>query len=125
MSRRARVELAHNFERNLEDIEQFLAEHDAAAGFQALLDDLLDVVVPNLQRFPDIGADFLARRPQSAQAMARIDHLRRRLGPSTTLREYIASDYLVLYAARAAHVWLLAIRHHKQLSYDLKAHWVR
>jgi plasmid stabilization system protein ParE len=125
MSRRGRVEVTANFERNLDEIEQFLAEHDGLSAFQPLLDHLFDVVVPNLDRFPEIGADFLARRPGSVQAKARIDRLRARLGAGTSVREYIAGDYLVLYATRDERRWLLAIRHHNQLSYDLKSHWVR
>ena len=125
MSRRARVEITHNFERNLDEIDQFLADHDTPATFPALLDEVLETLGPNLERFPDLGADFLARPPQSVQGAARIDRLRGRLGRATTLREYIAGDYLILYATRDAQVWLLAIRHHKQLSYDLRMHWVR
>lgn len=125
MSRRARVELTANFERNLDDIEGFLAEHDASLAFDALLAEILDTVVPNLERFPEIGADFLARRPGSVQGAARIERLRARLGPEATIREYVMADYLVLYAVRDERRWLLAIRHHKQLSYDLAAHWSR
>jgi hypothetical protein len=33
--------------------------------------------------------------------------------------------YLVLYAVRDEQRWLLAIRHHEQLSYDLTGHWSR
>ena len=44
-------------------------------------------------------------------------------GPETQVREYIASDYLVLYAVRKSTVYLLSIRHHRQLSFDLREHW--
>ena len=125
MSRRVRVELTANFESNLDDLESFLAEHDAEAAFAALVDELLDTVVPNLERFPEIGADLLARRAGSVRGAARIEVLRARLGPSATVREYIMADYVVLYAVREERRWLLAIRHHRQLSYDLKAHWSR
>lgn len=125
MSRRVVVEVTANFERNLAEIEQFLVEHDAPAGFAALINHLFETVVPNLERFPELGADFLARRPQSTQGAARIARLKARLGAGTTLREHITGEYLILYAVRGERRWLLAIRHHKQLSYDLKAHWVR
>lgn len=125
MSRRVIVEFTLNFERNLDEIEQFLLEHDAPGTFAALIDHLLDTLVPNLEQFPDLGADFLARRAQSAQGAARIVGLQQRLPPGTTLREYVAGEFIVLYAAADARRWLLAIRHHKQLSYDLKTHWVR
>lgn len=124
MSRRGRVEVALNFERNLEDVEAWLNEHDAVGAFVALLDELFERVVPNLERFPELGADFLARRAGSVDGAARIARLQRRLGKGTSMRELVVGDFLVLYATRAEQRWLLAIRHHRQLSYDLKAHWV-
>ena len=39
------------------------------------------------------------------------------------LREYILGHYLVLYAQIDANLYLLAIRHHRQLSFDFQAHW--
>jgi|JI10StandDraft_1071094.scaffolds.fasta_scaffold244268_3 plasmid stabilization system protein ParE len=125
MSRRGRVEVAQNFERNLEDIEAWLTEHEAASAFATLLDELFERVVPNLERFPELGADFLARRAGSVVGSARIARLQARLGAGTSLRELIVGDYLVLYAVRDVQRWLLAIRHHRQLSYDLRVHWVR
>ena len=125
MSRRGRVEVALNFERNLEELEAWLTERDAVGAFVALLDELFERVVPNLERFAELGADFLARRAGSADGAARISQLQRRLGKGTSMRELIVGDYLVLYSTRAEQRWLLAIRHHRQLSYDLKAHWVK
>ena len=52
------VRLTANFEKNLESIRAFLDERDAIAAFQAIMDDLFDRVIPNLERFPDIGVDF-------------------------------------------------------------------
>jgi hypothetical protein len=117
------VRLTANFESNLETIRAFLDEHDAAAGFDALLTDLFDRIIPNLERFPDIGIDFLARVPQSRQGIAHLDRLKARLGDQVRLRECFAGDYLILYAVRRGNLYLLAIKHHRQLSFDLKAHW--
>jgi uncharacterized protein with von Willebrand factor type A (vWA) domain len=39
-----------NFERNLEAIERFLLDTEAPQVFDALLDQLMDTVVPNLER---------------------------------------------------------------------------
>ncbi len=39
------------------------------------------------------------------------------------IREYIADDYLLLYAVRDSGVFLLSIRHHRQLSFDLRTYW--
>jgi hypothetical protein len=39
------------------------------------------------------------------------------------LREYILDHYLVLYAQIDANLYLLAIRHQRQLSFDFQSHW--
>ena len=55
------VRLTANFERNLADIERFLTEAAAPHAFDGLLDELLDTVIPNLERFPGLGRSFLNR----------------------------------------------------------------
>jgi hypothetical protein len=87
------------------------------------LADLFDRIIPNLERFPDIGIDFLARVPQSRESQAHIERLKARLGEHVRLRECIAGDYLISYAVRGGNLYLLAIKHHLQLSFDLKSHW--
>lgn len=52
----------------------------------------------------------------------RLETLKQRLGKNTRLREYISGDYLVLYAVRGDNLYLLSIKHHRQLSFDLKGH---
>ena len=96
------VRLTANFERNLESIKTFLEEHDATSAFLALLVELFDRVIPNLERFPEIGIDFLARVPQSREGQAHLDRLKARLGPTVRLRECIMGDYLILYAVRGS-----------------------
>jgi len=49
--------------------------------------------------------------------------LRSRLAKSDDLREYIVDDYLFLYLLRATRVVFLSIKHHRQLSFDLKRFW--
>jgi hypothetical protein len=39
------------------------------------------------------------------------------------LRDYILVDYLLLYAQISGVIYLLAIRHQRQLSFDFEAHW--
>ena len=119
----ARVRITANFQANLDSIRDFLLSAEASAEFERLLDRLFDEIIPNLARFPDLGRDFAARLPQSAEGMAALATLRRKAGRDTTLREYITADYLLLYAVRAGTVYLLSIRHHRQLSFDLRGHW--
>jgi plasmid stabilization system protein ParE len=124
---KAVVRLAANFERNLADIERFLGEAEAPQVYDALLDELLDTVIPNLERFPGMGRPFLAHAAGSVEAANALDDLRVKLSALTpeadALREYLLDHYLVLYAQIGEAVYLLAIRHHRQLSFDLPYHW--
>jgi plasmid stabilization system protein ParE len=55
------VKFTDNFERNLEEIERFLADAELPKTFDRLLDELLEVVIPNLEHYPEIGRSFLKR----------------------------------------------------------------
>ena len=124
MTRRT-VRITRNFDKNLADIRRFLEEQEAPREFQSLLEQLFETVIPNLERFPGMGVDFLAKVPQSTEGLMRLETLKQRLGRNTSLREYISGDYLVLYALRGDSLYLLSIKHHRQLSFDLKEHWGR
>lgn len=41
------------------------------------------------------------------------------------LREYILKDYLLLYMQIDTVIYLPAIRHHRQISFDFEAQWGR
>lgn len=125
MNRRATVRVTENFERNLNEIRRFLEETGQPTSFHALLDLVFDDVIPSLEISPQIGFDFLARAPQSVEVEARILALQRRIGPESSLREYIAGDYLLLYTLSGERIHLLAIKHHRQLSFDLQSIWRR
>ncbi|MFG6463066.1 type II toxin-antitoxin system RelE/ParE family toxin [Roseateles sp. DXS20W] len=118
-----RVELTASFLARLDAIEAFLTEADAAFAFDDLLDELRATVIPNLARFPRIGRRYLANPPQSAEALAQLALLP--AGAAGALREYLHDDYLMLYTAvdAQAAVYLLSIRHHRQLSFDFARHW--
>ena len=123
MTARQVVKLTANFERNLESIEQFLIDAQAAHAYDALLDELLEKVVPNPERFPGMGADLLARPARAIESVIAQEALRKKAGPAR-IRQYVMSHYLVLYAVTADAVYLLSIRHHRQLSFDLDAIWI-
>lgn len=113
-----------NFGANLHSLREFLAEQGAEQVFDALLGRLFDEVVPNLASFPRMGRDFLALEPLSDEAKARLRALKLRTREATEVREYISGDYLILYALRRSTAFLLSIRHHRQLSFDLRGHWL-
>lgn len=118
-----RVELTASFLERLDAIEAVLVEADAAFAFDDLLAGLRATVIPNLARFPRIGRRYLDHPPQSAEALAQLAALP--ADAASALREYLHGDYLVLYAtmdARAT-VYLLSIRHHRQLSFDFARLW--
>jgi hypothetical protein len=125
MPARASVRLTANFEANLAQLGDFGATQGAPQVYARLLDDLGDAVLGRLERYPRIGRDFLARSAQSVEARERATRLRAPLG-ARELREYLFGDYLLLYAlvhagaarARKATVYLLAIKHHRQLGFD-------
>ena len=118
-----RVELTASFLERLDAIEAFLTEADAAFAFDDLLAELRATVIPNLARFPRIGRRYMDHPPQSAEALAQLATLP--AGAVHALREYLHGDYLLLYAAMddSATVYLLSIRHHRQLSFDFARLW--
>jgi plasmid stabilization system protein ParE len=118
-----RVELTASFLERLDAIEAFLSEADAGFAFDKLIAELRATVVPNLARFPRIGRRYLQNPPQSAEALAQFAALPQ--GSAKALREYLHGDYLILYAAVDIErtVYLLSIRHHRQLSFDFARLW--
>ena len=122
-----RVELTASFLERLDATLAFLTEADAAFAFDDLLAELRATVFPNLARFPRIGRRYLDNPPPlgpgSAEALAQLATLPP--GAAGALREYLHGDYLMLYAAMDAEaaVYLLSIRHHRQLSIDFARLW--
>lgn len=127
MARKPAVKFTANFERNLEEIERFLSEAEAPRAFDGLLDELLATVIPNLERFPAMGRPFLLRPARSVETSNALATLRAKLSALTpdtdALREYVLEDYLLLYALIGGAIYLLAIRHHRQLSFDFAGRW--
>ncbi len=113
-----RVELTASFLERLDAIEAFLLEVGASHAYDDLLADLRATVFPNLSQFPRIGRRYLDTPPQSAEALAQLAALPP--GAPDALREYLHGDYLMLYTATEAEatVYLLSIRHQRQLSFD-------
>jgi len=116
------VKLTANFRRTLDGVAAFLREAGAANAFAPLLADLADKVIPNLERFPDMGRDFSARPVGSVEVAQGLDGLDA-LAASLRRREYILPPYQLLYAADGQTVYLIAIRHHRQLSFDFPSLW--
>lgn len=116
------VKYSANFEANLGQIEAFLIQADAPQAYDSLLVELAATVVPNLERFPQMGRPFFNRRAGSVEAHGKIERLTLRIG-NGELREYLSGDYLLLYAFMERTVYLLSIKHHRQLSFDFERLW--
>jgi hypothetical protein len=124
----ANVKLTANFELNLSELETFLVKAEAPHAFDALLDELTETVIPNLERFPGLGRLFLERPARSVEVTNGIARLTAQLGSMATdgeLREYVMTHHLLLYARIKDTVYLLSIRHQRQLSFDYEALWNR
>lgn len=118
-----RVELTASFLERLDTSVTVLTEAHAVFAFDDLLAELRATVFPNLARFPRIGRRYLDNPPLSAEALAQLASLP--AGAAGALREYLHGDYLMLYTAVDvdATVYLLSIRHHRQLSFDFARLW--
>lgn len=126
MTAKSLVKFTANFERNLEVIDAFLLQAEAPHAFDALLDELSDTVIPNLERFSDLGRLFLERPVRSIEVSngtVRLTQQLNALAKDAELREYVMTHYLLLYARIKGVVYLLSIRHQKQLSFDFEALW--
>ena len=116
-----KVELTAIFLERLESIEAFLTGAGAGNAHDNLLAELRATVIPNLRRFRRIGRRYLDQPPQSAEALAQLALLP--AGAADSLREYLHGDCLVLYSVTDRVVFLLSIRHHRQLSFDFARLW--
>ncbi|KIO50286.1 hypothetical protein [Nitrosospira sp. NpAV] len=129
-SPKATVKFTANFEFNLASIDAFWLDQEASHAFMQLLEDLEQTIIDNLERHPGIGRRFFARSPQSLEVRDRVSKLQQRLG-NIDVREYLSGDYLILYGAedgpgttgQPITVYLLTIRHYRQLSFDLEGFW--
>jgi plasmid stabilization system protein ParE len=121
-SRRAAAVVTANFEANLDAIEAYLAAAGAPLEFRRLIGELQDAVIRNLERHPEMGRPFLDHASLSIEGRDRISRLARR-GDARSLREYLSGDYLLLYLVIDKTVYLLSIKHHRQLSFALDQFW--
>lgn len=113
-----------NFTANLREILVFWDEREYPAGFDALLAELGNPVLPNLKRRRCMGRQLRNRQPKSVDSLARIEKLDvmlKTLGTrseAAEVREYVLTDYLLRYLFSGNTIHLLAIKHHQQLAFD-------
>ncbi len=120
MAERQGIRITANFERNLESIRCYFQERTREERFEALLDQIFQVIIPNLERYPLMGTDFLTKSPVSVEALKLYEQVMALLPEGASLRQLFAGDYVVLYLLLDGEILLLSIKHQRQLSFDLK-----
>ncbi len=122
MAARVRPFFTQNFAANLDSIRLFL-EPEGRSAFRQLLSRIFEDIVPNLCRFPQSGRPFLAHAVRSLEAQSLLDRLKSVLRKGDDLREFVVDDYIILYLIRRNRLYFLAIKHHRQLSFDFRRFW--
>jgi len=122
VAKKTTIKLTTNFERNLAAIDVFLTEANAAFAYDDLLNTLTETLIPNLENFPALGRQFLHRPVCSVEVSNALVRLSKQLKDGE-LREYLLDDYMVLYAQFSTVIYLLSIKHHRQLSFDFPSLW--
>ena len=51
------------------------------------------------------------------------NRVRDQLEEADDLREFVMDDYILLYLVRSSQIVFLSIKHHRQLSFDLRQFW--
>jgi hypothetical protein len=69
-----------------------------------------------------MGRSFLTPEIQSVEARTIVERLKTRIGRGE-IREYLTGDYLMLYALIGDTVYLLSVKHHRQLSFNFDRFW--
>lgn len=114
-----------NYSANLDRIEDYWYTCQFPLGYDRLLTELADTTLLNLCSHPRMGRNFLLRQTNSIETQTRLQKIQALLATLDTdterveIREYVMTDYLLLYALAGGMIYLLAIKHHKQLSFVL------
>jgi hypothetical protein len=111
-----------NFLANLDEIEDYWDTCLFPTGHHRLLHELTHTVLEHLQYHPRLGRNFLQKKTESLTARHQVQQLEQMLakldkGTPIEIREYVMTDYLLLYALAGEVIYLLAIKHQKQLAF--------
>lgn len=119
----ARIQAAESFVRNVRAVQSFLQQQDdasAAARYDALLVQLKDAR-EHLRWNPAAGRPARFMRAQSAQGQALAAQAKAlaTAHAAPELREWVVKPYVLLYAHGSDRVVLLALKHERQLVFQL------
>ena len=114
-----RVEIRSSYRRAFLHALDHLLDNEAIAAAERFAEAALVSLPDRLERHPRSGRDYLARNPGTPRLLETLARVRSLLGTDIELREILLEDYLVLYAIQNQTVHLLAIRHHRQSSFEI------
>jgi len=117
---KSRIVLAATFERNLEALRLFLEQNDAPPSvYDKVLDSIVERLFPLLETHPRAGRNWLLDPPPTESGQFLRQGVIAKLDGRRELREFVLDQLLVLYAIEGNTVALLAVRHQRQLEFDL------
>ncbi|BBU26978.1 hypothetical protein BTHE68_07120 [Burkholderia sp. THE68] len=115
-----------SFAARLSDMERYWVRKDNLDGFVRILQSLEEEVVPLLQRFPALGRRFLNTRPDTVHALLAYEKLAdatESASIAAELREYVFDDHVLLYLLADDTIYLVSIRHCKEVSFEFDYLW--
>lgn len=115
---KTKVFVVRNFERNLKAIEVYLREHGGTGVLGSLVEDLEGRVIPLLEATPRLGAALRESDAFTVEARFVLERIQKRLNGGE-LRRLVRGEFVLLYLVAPRGVFLLAIRHHRQLEFAL------
>ena len=91
---------------------------DAGARLSAFADRLFERVIPMLETNAEIGRPYLLVKlgtQVEATLLAEMGPIL--ASPTTMVREWVERDFTILYLTTPDHVYLVDLKHHRQLGY--------
>jgi hypothetical protein len=117
---KARIALAASFERNLEAMRLFLEQNGAPpSAYDEVVNAIVQRLFPLLEDHPRAGRDSLLNSPPTESGQLLQRRVLAKLKGRRELREFVLDHLLVLYVIEGNVVTLLAVRHHRQLGFEL------
>jgi hypothetical protein len=91
---------------------------EAGTRLAAFNDDLFERIVPTLERHAEIGRPYALRKLGSDGEAAALAELAPLLAVSAAeVREWVEREFTILYLVTPEKVYLVNLKHHKQLGY--------
>jgi hypothetical protein len=113
-----KVVVTQQFKNNLDRISSWFDERGSAATVDELLRDLDERVTPLLRVTPRVGRPFREATSLSPESQFVLERLMARLGGSE-LRQWVRTDFVLLYLVTPRTVFLVAARHQRQENFSL------